>query len=169
MESRALTERPAFAFLAVCDMSDDMAAKRKYDRAKVMAAICEHIADGESLRSICETSDMPSRKVVFEWIDDDPAIRDQYARAMSMRAEKYADEVVHISDTDPDVNRARVRIDARKWAAGKLAPAKYGDRLNVDANVNATVTDERSPEEIKQSILGKLASMSAARGPGKVS
>ncbi len=27
------------------------------------------------------------------------------------------------------VQRSRLRVDTRKWAAGKLAPKKYGDKL----------------------------------------
>ncbi len=30
------------------------------------------------------------------------------------------------------VQRSRLRIDTRKWLAGKLKPKKYGDRINLD-------------------------------------
>ncbi len=29
------------------------------------------------------------------------------------------------------VQRSRLRVDTRKWAAGKLAPKRYGDKLNL--------------------------------------
>jgi hypothetical protein len=29
----------------------------------------------------------------------------------------------------------RLQVDARKWAASKLAPKKYGDKLDIDANL----------------------------------
>jgi hypothetical protein len=28
-----------------------------------------------------------------------------------------------------NINRSRLRVDTRKWMAGKLAPKKYGDRI----------------------------------------
>jgi hypothetical protein len=91
--------------------------------------ICARIADGESLRSICAEKAMPSRAAVFKWLQDFPIFADQYARAREDQAETYADDVVRIADQELDANRARVRIDARKWAAGKLKPKKYGDKV----------------------------------------
>jgi len=31
-----------------------------------------------------------------------------------------------------NIQRSRLRVDARKWAAARLAPKKYGDRLEHD-------------------------------------
>ena len=33
---------------------------------------------------------------------------------------------------DPDVQRDRLSVDARKWVASKLKPKKYGDRLATE-------------------------------------
>lgn len=44
-----------------------MARPRNY-KAETARKICERIADGESLRSICEDSKMPSRETVRKWI-----------------------------------------------------------------------------------------------------
>ena len=30
------------------------------------------------------------------------------------------------------IGRSRLRIDTRKWAASKLAPKKYGDKLDLN-------------------------------------
>jgi hypothetical protein len=35
---------------------------------------------------------------------------------------------------------ARLRVDARKWRAGKLAPKVYGEKLDLSGNVGFTVT-----------------------------
>ena len=55
----------------------------------------------------------------------------QYARARDQQAATYADDIVNIADTEQDPNKARVRIDARKWHASKLAPKKYGEKLEL--------------------------------------
>ena len=108
-------------------------------------SICERLADGESLRSICASEDMPNRATVFRWLGQDDAFRDQYARAREEQADALADDIVEISDEadvvakadgeevrlalDPTaVARNRLRVDARKWVAAKLKPKKYGDR-----------------------------------------
>ena len=31
-----------------------------------------------------------------------------------------------------NIQRSRLRVDARKWAAARLAPRKYGDRVEHD-------------------------------------
>ena len=35
------------------------------------------------------------------------------------------------------IEHRRLQVDARKWAAGKLAPKKYGDKLAVGGDEDA--------------------------------
>lgn len=98
----------------------------------VADAICERLADGESLRSICRDDDMPSKSTVFKWLGLIPAFADQYARARETQADSLADDIVDIADNKTlEPNDKRVRIDARKWLAGKLRPKAYGDKVAV--------------------------------------
>lgn len=115
----------------------------KYTQAAA-DAICERIADGESLRSICRDDDMPSTSAVCRWLAEHEAFREQYAHARELQADSLFDDILDIADgkramiegCDPDVQRDRLAVDARKWMAGKLK-GKYSDRNDV--NVNATV------------------------------
>ncbi len=103
--------------------------------------ICERLSKGESLRKICEDDDfLPSARTVHRWLatEEEWAIsfRQQYARAREAQADFYAEQVVEIADcadrwlgVERDPQRDRLRIDARKWYAGKLAPKKYGDKI----------------------------------------
>lgn len=103
--------------------------------------ICERIADGASLRSICLKDDMPSKSTVFKWLGQQKTFADQYACAMEARADVLADEIIDIADDGSNdfmgedekyngdaVARSKLRVDARKWVASKLKPKKYGDR-----------------------------------------
>jgi len=120
-------------------------------------AICERIAEGESLRSICQDEDLPNKSTVFKWLSQEKSFADQYARARESQADALFDEILSISDEeattvrrpkggskddDDDqevevvfdavaVARNRLRVDARKWMAGKLRPKVYGDKLEV--------------------------------------
>lgn len=94
--------------------------------------ICERIADGESLRTICEGKTMPGRATVFQWLAAIPSFADQYAHARDAQADALADDLIHIVDTEKDPQRARVRMDARKWVASKLKPKKYGDQMRTE-------------------------------------
>lgn len=94
--------------------------------------ICDRIADGEALRTICQGEDMPKAGSVCRWMaqDETGLLGEQYARARQAQAELIADEVVNIADTEEDPQKARVRIDARKWYAGKMKPKVYGDKVS---------------------------------------
>lgn len=113
--------------------------------------ICERLSDGESLRDICKHDDMPNKATVFRWLANDAKLSDQYARAREEQADVLFDECLSIADqydqaaekleggTD-HIQRAKLRIDTRKWMAGKLRPKKYGDKLEVEQHVfNAVI------------------------------
>lgn len=103
--------------------------------------ICERLADGESLRSICASKGMPSKANVFRWLGAIPEAADQYARAREAQADSLVDDMLVIADdTSREPNDRRVAIDARKWVAGKLRPKAYGDKLDLSGNVGFSVT-----------------------------
>ena len=128
--------------------------------------ICERLADGESLRSICKDEHMPSKATVFRWLKVHEGFSDQYARARQTQADSLFDEVLDIADdarndwmernggdegwhlNGEHVQRTRLRIDARKWMAGKLRPKKYGEKQTLEHSgpdgeaINTKVTVE---------------------------
>lgn len=120
--------------------------------------IIERLADGESLRSICRSEGMPTKANVFRWIANIPEFADQYARAREAQADSLADDIVDIADdgrndwieaNDPEnagyrvngenIQRSKLRVDARKWAASKLKPKAYGDKLDLNHGGAVTV------------------------------
>lgn len=112
--------------------------------------ICERLSCGESLRSICRDEDSPGLSTVFKWLANVPEFREQYAHAREAQAEALFDEIIEIADTpqigQKTVSKAtgveiteadmiehrRLQVDARKWIASKLAPKKYGDKIEHD-------------------------------------
>lgn len=116
--------------------------------------ICERLAQGESLVNICKDEKLPARGTVMRWLQEDrhTGFRDNYARAREAQADFYAEEIIGIADEectyvkhgDGDearkvevafdsaaVARNRLRVDARKWYASKVAPKKYGEKIAV--------------------------------------
>src|ERR1043165_3321156 len=116
--------------------------------------ICQRLSQGESLRAICRDDEMPSKTSVLRWLDTNEEFRAQYARAREAQADFYAEEIIEISDDGTNdwmarrseaqkgagiengwvvngehVQRSRLRVDARKWFASKVAPKKYGEKL----------------------------------------
>jgi len=110
---------------------------------KLTDEICEYIANGMSLVSIAAMNDMPDRSQINKWLNKYPEFQDKYTRARQEQANFYADEIVRISDVEENPNKARIRIDARKWVSSKLLPKKYGDKLDMTSGgepVNFIVT-----------------------------
>lgn len=93
--------------------------------------ICSDIAIGKSLVKILQPDDMPSRVTFYNWLDSNKDLLNKYARAKQDQADYLAEEIVHIADTEENPNKARVRVDARKWVASKLKPKSYGDKIDM--------------------------------------
>jgi hypothetical protein len=113
--------------------------------------ICERIADGESLRSICLDEGMPNKATVFRWLATNQIFRDQYAHARETQVETLVDEIPDIADDGSNdymeksddkgkthyvlngeaVQRSKLRVDARKWIAAKMLPKKYGEKIET--------------------------------------
>lgn len=105
--------------------------------------ICERIAGGESLIKICKSKSMPDRETVRRWLNKEEydEFRGDYARAREDQADYHVDKIAAIADNksiDPgQVQRDRLRIDTRKWIAGKQKSKAYGDRQHVEHSVDA--------------------------------
>lgn len=110
--------------------------------------ILERIANGESLRGICRTEGMPPAPTVCRWLAEDESFRERYARAREAQADALFDDILDIADTpDEDPRRLKLRIDARIWAASKLKPKVYGDKIETTHQAGESI------KEIVRSIV----------------
>lgn len=135
-------------------------------KAEIQEYILEQLAIGRSLVSICKEPGTPSYVLVSTWRNEDEEFFKKYTRAREDQADYIADEISDIADNATDANLARLQIDARKWKAGKLKPKVYGDRLNLDADVNLNISDEQVDARLAH-LLGKAGAAGAARGEGE--
>lgn len=111
-------------------------SQKKFDE------ICDRLASGgdeNSLRAICDENGMPDRTTFIRWSKRTPELRAQYDQAYLDRQDTYFDELIDIADTEPDAAKARNRIDARKWAWARMNRKKFGDKIEMDANLSGTV------------------------------
>lgn len=127
--------------------------------------ICEMIAMGKSIRTICLEEHMPAVSTLYRWIRLVPEFEKQYARAKEDQADALAEDILDIADDgtndwmearDSDGNiigwkengealqRSRLRVDARKWLAAKFKAKKYGDSTQLrhaDADGNKIIIE----------------------------
>ncbi|UYW02101.1 hypothetical protein K5I29_04155 [Flavobacterium agricola] len=151
-------------------------------KAKAIEIILHEIAEnGKSTRAILTNADrniLPSNVTFCEWLANDEDLAKQYARACELRAEFLLDEALDIvDDTSNDfvktdlgdgvvveklnpenIQRSRLRFDARKWMIGKLNPKKYGDKISHTIDSKSEVLIE-TPEEREKRIQELLVKM----------
>ncbi|MFN3627441.1 MAG: hypothetical protein ACK4S3_06130 [Parvibaculum sp.] len=95
-------------------------------------AICERLADGESLRSICRDDGMPDERTVRGWaIENRDGFFPQYTRARDMGLDARADKLVEDAESAEDAALGRLSMDANRWYLSKMAPKRYGDKLEL--------------------------------------
>jgi hypothetical protein len=135
----------------------DMAGRPSKYSAELVDKICELTATtNRSLQSICADLEV-SPRTVLEWLADSSKeeFTQKYARAKDMQADFLVAEILEISDdTTQDlldgqfgqqgnaaaVQRAKLKVDSRKWIASKLAPKKYGDKVEHTGNMEVSIT-----------------------------
>jgi len=137
-------------------MSDEQKTGRpsEFDQ-EIANEICDRIAAGESVRKICKSDGMPAQSTIYKWLNDIDGFSEQYARARESQAEMYAEDIIGIADASSEeagaVAKARLRVDARKWYASKVAPKKYGDRIQHEQRITIVdLTDEELDRKIQE-------------------
>ena len=130
-----------------------------FDQVKA-EQIVERVWQGKSLRTAA--SEVGVKHPTFlAWADENPVIGDQYARAIAERAEVHAERLEAIVDKvesgelAPD--QGRVMADTLKWIACKLKPRKYGDRVQVDADMRLQVIIEDPTRNVRAALIAKPA------------
>jgi hypothetical protein len=115
--------------------------------------ICDRLASGESLRSICRAEGMPSERAVRRWALNDPAgFGARYAAARDEQAHALLDEIIDTARDEKDAQLGRMRVDALKWAASKILPKVYGDRQAI----------EHTGQTLEQLVLAAMAAHPSA-------
>jgi hypothetical protein len=118
---------------------------------EIAAEICVRIADGRSLRSVCKDADMPDKATVCRWLALHEDFQTRYVHAHDCQLDCIADDIMEIADDSSKdyklierggqtfwivdlevIQRARLRTDARKWMLAKMAPKKYGNRIQIE-------------------------------------
>lgn len=122
-------------------------------------SICERLALGESMRTVCAQEDMPSMSSVFKWLRENEEFSQQYVKAKEESSDAMAEDLLHIADTpvmgeiktikpdgsveikqDEMLGHRRLQVDTRKWLMSKMKPKKYGDKIDMTTDGKALPT-----------------------------
>lgn len=120
------------------------------------AALGQEIYDviassSKGTKRLCtDNSHWPCQDTLFTWLKRYPEFSEQYAQAKICQIELLVDEIMEISDdasqdqyvnelgvlvpNPPAINRARLKVDTRKWLASKLVPKVYGNKIDIEGD-----------------------------------
>jgi hypothetical protein len=85
-----------------------------------------------------------SKRIWYKWINETPERQEKYKDARRQYAHSLAEETLSIADgtIDPaEANISKMRIDTRKWLAGKIDPDSWGDK-NHQAAITINIQDQ---------------------------
>lgn len=111
-------------------MTRRMGAAIAIDRAKA-EQIIHDIFQGIAVKTAIQMRKADPRDFFTTvWNCEELSIR--YTQAQQAKAEIYVEEIMEIADGYDDPQKARNRIEARKWYASKMQPHKYSDRIDIN-------------------------------------
>jgi hypothetical protein len=155
--------------------ADKASAPDWFEQPGSIDALCDYIASGgasHNLAAFCRERGLSYTRML-RWLDASTERSQLYARAKEDRADNIADEFAAIADEpipttlqgsydSAAVQDKRVRLDARKWLAAKLAPKRYGEKVAIGGAddlppVQASVSGEvaLSPSDAYMRLIGK--------------
>ena len=123
-----------------------MGRPSKYSK-ELSLEILGQLAEGKSLRKICEQKGMPAISTVLLWRLEHEEFSEQYTHARELQAFGILDELLDISDDGSNdtyetengtkvnsevIQRSKLRIDTRKWFLAKMLPKVCGDKLDLN-------------------------------------
>jgi len=140
--------------------------KTKYDRPKIETEVLARVAAGESLSAVCRTDGFPAEATVRKWAVEEAEFGARYARAREARGERYGERVGEIAEAvlagDHDPDRARVAIDALKWASARMASKSWGDKMRLE---HAGPDGGPLVLQLSKAFAGAAAPVAAAPAP----
>lgn len=109
---------------------------------EVAEAICEAlIVSDKGLDHICEESpELPSPTTIYRWIVEKPDFREKYTQAKEAQGHRQADLALKEALEATDASLGRLKWDARRWHASKLAPKNFGDKVELAHTGTVKVT-----------------------------
>jgi len=135
-------------------------AKPERDKDAICQSVLQWMRDGMSAFKACQAAGVP-QSTFNRWVDADAKLAEDYAHAREDLIERMANEVLELADSEvPEtgdgkrdwqaIQQRKLQVDSRKWLLSKLAPKKYGDRLELAG-------DKENPLQVQTIDASKLS------------
>jgi hypothetical protein len=114
------------------------------ERAVIASMVIEGMRGGLSAFKACQAAGV-SHSTFFGWVNEDAVLANNYAHAREDLIERMASEVMELADSEvPEtgdgkkdwqaIQKHKLQVDTRKWLLSKLAPKKFGDKLELSGD-----------------------------------
>ena len=129
------------------------AIKPERDKNAICQTVLQGMREGLSAYKSCHAAGVP-HSTFMDWLKADAALADNYARAREDLIELMAKDLLEIADapvgstdsgsTDSGaVQKQKLQIDTRKWLLSKLAPKKYGEKIELSGDAANPIAIQR--------------------------
>lgn len=87
---------------------------------------------------ICKMPGMPTVVQVCKWLKKHPEFAVKYYAAKELLAEVVDAKIADVADScvEENTHSSQVKIKAYQWRASKMAPKKYGEKLELGGDQN---------------------------------
>lgn len=123
---------------------------------EAVPGILEGMESGLSLRKACAALGVSPSQFI-KWVEADSALQKQYARARAMMMDVHAEQLEEIGEAAANAESAvtvaglRLQSENRKWLLSKLAPRKYGEK--VEATIQGPDGQPVQIEQIRRVVI----------------
>lgn len=121
---------------------------------EAMTGVIEDVADGLTLKDACAKKGRPSPQTFRKWLQSNPELSKAWLMAKEFRSHVYFDRVVEIAKILSDgegkaaglglnsnqIRALQVAIDGFKFAAARLNPRDYGERVPINPVIPIQIT-----------------------------
>jgi hypothetical protein len=123
------------------------------DKAAICKEVLQGMRDGLSAFKACQKAGVP-QSTFNDWVNGDKNLSVEYAHAREDLIERIANEVMELADSEvPEtgdgkkdwqaIQKHKLQVDTRKWLLSKLAPKKYGEKLELSGDPDNPVAIQK--------------------------
>ena len=134
-------------------------------KAEIIQSVLDGMYAQESASEMCRRAGI-SLSLFFKWVNEDPDVGEQYARAREARADVFFEQLDDIgedammAESAVQVAGLRLKADNLKWKLARMAPKKYGEKLQTEhsGSVDVTLYDGEQAKRMAAMLNGTKSS-----------
>ena len=108
---------------------------------QVVNKLLDYIVRGYSSLEIAQKDGMPNLSTIYKWANKYPEFERQYTLAKQLQMETFGEMLITIPIIHKDNPTVSKNLsDNLKWLMARIAPKKYGDKVNVKTDQEVKIT-----------------------------